>query len=211
MASQLGYSEWNKNESNITTKTKNRRNKTLKKRGTLDKEKVESFLNSMNNETEALGGDLDENNLADFEPTKKHFRPPPNAELTKVPNNDIDNDKLPEGVTIPELPEELKKQGPPNMDDIAVTPEGFEQMKSKYSAKNYHDNYIPYFNNPSNNAVYNNRDDLMKKLNYLIHMMEEQKDEKTQNVTEELVLYLFLGVFMIFTIDSFARASKYTR
>ena len=27
---------------------------------------------------------------------------------------------------------------------------------------------------------YNNRDDLMKKLNYLIHMMEEQKDEKTK-------------------------------
>ena len=210
MASQLGYSEWNKNESNITTKTKNRRNKTLKKRDTLDKDKVESFLNSMNNETEALGGDLDENNLADFEPTKKHFRPPPNAELTKVPNNGIDNSKLPEGVKIPELPDELKKQGPPN-DDVAVTPEGFEQMKSKYSAKNYRDNYIPYFNNPSNNAVYNNRDDLMKKLNYLIHMMEEQNDEKTQNVTEELVLYLFLGVFMIFTIDSFARASKYTR
>jgi len=210
MASQLGYSEWNKNVSNITTKTKNRRNKTLKKRSTLDKDKIESFLNSMNNETETLGGDLDENNLADFEPTKKHFRPPPNAELTKVPNNGIDNSKLPEGVTIPELPEELKKQGPPN-DDMAVTPEGFEQMKSKYNAKNYNDNYIPYFNNPSNNAVYNNRDDLMKKLNYLIHMMEEQKDEKTQNVTEELVLYLFLGVFMIFTIDSFARASKYTR
>ena len=30
--------------------------------------------------------------------------------------------------------------------------------------------------------------------------MEEQKDEKTKNVTEELVLYLFLGVFMIFTM-----------
>ena len=42
-------------------------------------------------------------------------------------------------------------------------------------------------------------------------MMEEQKDEKTKNVTEELVLYLFLGVFIIFTVDSFARASKYTR
>ena len=38
-----------------------------------------------------------------------------------------------------------------------------------------------------------------------------QKDEKTQNVTEELVLYLFLGVFTIFVVDSFARAGKYTR
>ena len=95
--------------------------------------------------------------------------------------------------------------------DPPLEPEGFEKMLSKHNAKKYNDNYIPYFNNPSNEASYNNKDDLMKKLNYLIHMMEEQKDEKTQNVTEELVLYLFLGVFMIFTIDSFARASKYTR
>ena len=53
----------------------------------------------------------------------------------------------------------------------------------------------------------------MKKLNYLIHMMEREiKDEKTQNVTEELVLYMFLGVFTIFhLVDSFARAGKYTR
>ena len=34
---------------------------------------------------------------------------------------------------------------------------------------------------------------------------------KSQNVTEELVLYLFLGVFVIFVVDSFARAGKYTR
>ena len=30
-------------------------------------------------------------------------------------------------------------------------------------------------------------------------------------VTEELVLYMFLGVFTIFVVDSFARAGKYTR
>ena len=51
----------------------------------------------------------------------------------------------------------------------------------------------------------------MKKLNYMIHLLEENKDEKTQNVTEELVLYMFLGVFTIFVVDSFARAGKYTR
>ena len=43
------------------------------------------------------------------------------------------------------------------------------------------------------------------------HLLEENKDEKTQNVTEELVLYMFLGVFTIFVVDSFARAGKYTR
>ena len=41
--------------------------------------------------------------------------------------------------------------------------------------------------------------------------LEGQQDEKTENVTEELVLYMFLGVFVIFVVDSFARAGKYTR
>ena len=45
----------------------------------------------------------------------------------------------------------------------------------------------------------------------MIHHLEDQQDEKTDNVTEELVLYLFLGVFVIFVVDSFARAGKYTR
>ncbi len=45
----------------------------------------------------------------------------------------------------------------------------------------------------------------------MIHLLEDQQDEKTYTVTEELILYLFLGVFVIFTVDSFARAAKYTR
>ena len=51
----------------------------------------------------------------------------------------------------------------------------------------------------------------MKKLNYMIHLLEENKDEKTNTVTEELILYMFLGVFVIFVVDSFAKAGKYTR
>ena len=45
----------------------------------------------------------------------------------------------------------------------------------------------------------------------MIHILEENKDQKTQNVTEELVLYMFLGVFVIFVVDSFARSGKYVR
>ena len=36
---------------------------------------------------------------------------------------------------------------------------------------------------------------------------EETKDEKTNNVAEDLILYAFLGVFMIFIVDLFTRAS----
>ena len=77
---------------------------------------------------------------------------------------------------------------------------------------NYYNNYIPYYTKTSNNRnVHGSRDELMTKLNYMIHLMEEQKDEKTDHVNEELVLYMFLGVFVIFVVDSFARAGKYKR
>jgi high-affinity K+ transport system ATPase subunit B len=51
----------------------------------------------------------------------------------------------------------------------------------------------------------------MQKLNYMITLLEEQQDEKTNNVTEEVILYSFLGIFIIFIVDSFARVGKYVR
>ena len=52
---------------------------------------------------------------------------------------------------------------------------------------------------------------LIDKLNYMISLLEEQQDQKTGNVTEEVVLYSFLGVFVIFVVDSFTKAGKYVR
>ena len=52
---------------------------------------------------------------------------------------------------------------------------------------------------------------MLTKLNYIIHLLEEQEIERTNYITEELILYTFLGIFIIFIIDSFARASKYVR
>ena len=53
--------------------------------------------------------------------------------------------------------------------------------------------------------------ELLTKLNYLIHLLEDQKDEKAGSITEELVLYCFLGVFIIFVLDSFVKVGKYVR
>lgn len=53
---------------------------------------------------------------------------------------------------------------------------------------------------------------LMEKINYMIHMLEQQQNEKTSNLTEEFILYMFLGIFIIFIVDSFSRSSlKYVR
>jgi hypothetical protein len=45
----------------------------------------------------------------------------------------------------------------------------------------------------------------------MINLLEEKQDEKTNNVTEEIILYSFLGIFIIFIVDSFARVGKYVR
>ena len=52
---------------------------------------------------------------------------------------------------------------------------------------------------------------LIDKLNYMINLLEEQQDERTNNVTEEVILYSSLGVFIIFVVDGFARVTRYTR
>jgi len=62
-----------------------------------------------------------------------------------------------------------------------------------------------------NNSSSSSKEPLMEKINYMIHLLEEQQDEKTGNVTEEVILYSFLGIFIIFIVDSFYYVGKYTR
>ena len=72
-------------------------------------------------------------------------------------------------------------------------------------------NYTHAFTNHTSTPTLSDNDLLMEKINYMIHMLEEQHNEKTSNITEEFLLYMFLGVFIIFIVDSFARAGKYIR
>lgn len=69
----------------------------------------------------------------------------------------------------------------------------------------------PYYNTTYGNKPTNDPDILLQKLNYMIHLLEEKQDEKTNNVMEEVILYSFLGIFIIFVVDSFARVGKYVR
>jgi len=85
-------------------------------------------------------------------------------------------------------------------------------------AKQYYEQFVPYAENLANqlassgggggaNASMSGTNvALLEKLNYIIHMLEDKKDEKTGHVIEELVLYCFLGIFIIFIVDTFTRA-----
>jgi hypothetical protein len=63
----------------------------------------------------------------------------------------------------------------------------------------------------NNNGTTGNNDKLMERINYMIHLLEAQQHEKTDNITEEFLLYTFLGVFVIFVVDSFAKTGTYKR
>ena len=74
-----------------------------------------------------------------------------------------------------------------------------------------HNNY-PIYDKPFEySQPYSKETQLLEKLNYMIYLLEEQKDEKTCQLTEEVILYVFLGVFVLFVLDSFFKTGKYSR
>jgi len=115
--------------------------------------------------------------------------------------------------------------------DLANPTEGFESPLLKMAAgipeygpsgvgsdnlSNYNKSYQagavlgkPYYSQSTKNGEAN--DGVMQKLNYITHILEDIQMEKTSNITEELILYTFLGVFTIFIVDAFARVGKYHR
>jgi len=102
-----------------------------------------------------------------------------------------------------------------NNDDGVVTRENFENLPSTYASQ-YYQQYVPLSyssqqQSQGDSGLSGSKDDLMQKMNHIIQMLEDQQDEKTGSVTEELILYCFLGVFVIFVVDSFVRAGKYVR
>jgi hypothetical protein len=111
----------------------------------------------------------------------------------------------------------------PNSDNADIDLNDYKLYGNEQSSEEYYKKILPNYNYNSQNRLYynqynegnynklNNQDVLLQKLNYMINLLEEQQDEKTNNVTEEVVLYSFLGIFIIFVVDSFARVGKYVR
>ena len=229
----------NSNTTDLEKKRMARHNITIKKRHNVDanndnnatntlntingnSENVQNMLKLINN-SNGYENDSDDSGLVDF-------NPPPRAEVSSKdsttaiatePKNNIKVDyEKPIVVTQSNMQteneEERRKlvassaprQYPAPMDSY----EGFNALPKTY-ATDFYKQYVPYFNQNGNLPVNNitSKDQLLEKLNYMVFLLEEQRDEKTGHVMEEVILYSFLGVFIIFIVDSFARAGKYTR
>ena len=110
--------------------------------------------------------------------------------------------------------------GAPKKDAAKPRTEPFSGTDNKTStyASQYYEQFVPYAESlagqlanggstSGGSTVSGTNAALIEKLNYIIHMLEEKKDEKTGHVIEELVLYCFLGVFIIFIVDTFTRGA----
>ena len=53
--------------------------------------------------------------------------------------------------------------------------------------------------------------EMLTKLNNILELFEDQKEIRTGQKNEEIVLYCFLGVFVIYIMDSFVNIGKYSR
>ena len=186
MSTALGFSFI---EAESENKKKNKKHsRTLRKRSR-DKNTPSKIDNLLNSLSATQNKQEDDDELTTFTPLKE----------------DMESfESSPGASPHPSMP------SPENIENMGAQIEGFSQLDS-VAAQDYYKQYVPYFDKINNDSSHSNKDDLITKLNYMIHLLEDQQDEKTNNVTEELVLYLFLGVFVIFVVDSFARAGKYTR
>ena len=88
----------------------------------------------------------------------------------------------------------------------------------KETMMNHPANQYSWDNNFNHSDIYNKKENdnvqinhLIEKMNNIILLLEENTDEKKGNVIEEVILYCFLGIFIIYLVDSFVRVGKYVR
>jgi len=178
----------NENENN--TKNNKSKNKTIKNRRA--KNRIHSVMKKV-----SFAPVDDDNEMGDFSPPPKPVSV--GAQRTVRNENERQHQQNQENHAMGYERES---------DDEPVNLESYNNLESGL-VREYYKNFIPNINNMTNNNVDENL--LLEKLDYMIHLLEEQKDVKTGHVTEEVVLYSFLGIFIIFVLDSFARAGKYVR
>jgi hypothetical protein len=173
-------------------------------------EDVERNNNSRNTKVNMLLDKITSAN-SDDDNTMGKFNPisPPVIQ----PKRDI-SDNVDEQQYMPPIPR-FKNEGTASNIYGAQRANGYGANDTKAAIySNYDKSYTPptrpYYSAMGINAS-GGDNKLLEKINYMIHLLEQQQHEKTDNITEEFILYSFLGIFIIFVVDSFARAGKYTR
>jgi hypothetical protein len=177
---------------------------------TSDSIAVQNIHSQMNQNT---NGDNDsDNSIGNFTPYSQSRQQPMQESMNtlsnaNVQNSNIDMNTVLEGNGI-QSSQSLSSSSLYNPASMENNYFGSEYDNTRRATEVYKKT-IPNYQQPL--KYKSNDDNLMQKLNYIITLLEDQKDEKTDNVTEEVVLYSFLGIFIIFVADSFSKVGKYVR
>jgi hypothetical protein len=188
-------------------------------------DKVNSVLQQIHNNT----NDDDDDSKGEFQ----LLPPPESMGVSKTipsqgqPSSNTNNQQKQEsfaGMDFPLGNKFVGKSPSPNYDNgYNLDLNDYSNYGDSKSVEEYYKRVLPGYQNQVNRPYYNlnqvkniheenvTQDVLIKKLNYMISLLEDKQDEKTSNVTEEVILYSFLGIFIIFIADTFVRAGKYVR
>ena len=200
----------------ITQKRQLMHNKTLKKpiKENFNTNKVNSVLDKIHNRDSDNEDDDEDTNY--FSPPDKPQSVGVNKTISReqmmtLTNQSTMNSLSNGGFTLNSGTKTLGNAPKPNDygDNLDLNYFNSSPEMDRKQTEEYYKKILPAYlqQNTINNTHYKPKgsgdDVLLQKMNYMIHLLEENKDEKTNNVTEEVVLYSFLGIFVIFIVDIF--------
>lgn len=211
----------NTNDSSNNTKNKNNYRKTIKqKQNVPNQSKLSALLKSMD---EASDSDNDDNDNyrgsggdgGNTSNTDNAGNMPSNylgISNGTIGNNNQNNNQNNDDTTY------LKDI--PTTNGNPVSNKMYDSLPSNY-ANQYYNQFVSAANkgygsglgsdNAYDTSMSMPKNELIEKLNYIIDLLEEQQDYKTNSILEDLILYAFLGIFIIFIVDSFSKSNKYVR
>ncbi len=112
----------------------------------------------------------------------------------------------------PKKKEAMSNLVPQPNDDEGLNLQNLDtSFMNESQVRDYYRKIVPGYKTPSVPHFDSSNQVLIEKLNYMINLLEEQQDQRLESVTEDVVLYSFLGIFIIFIVDSFTKVGKYTR
>ena len=162
--------------------------------------RIQKLLNDNN------GSNNETDDLEDFNPPSY----PEIQDVKKRVKEDFTFDKIKSELLNNRKEEQSQNQ---EQNDNPVNKESFQQLPAN-NLQQYYEKYNSYLNSENNyNKQYISvsNEELLKKIDNILFLLEEQRETRTNYVTEELVLYIFLGIFVIYLVDSFVKVGKYIR
>jgi hypothetical protein len=210
----------NTNDSSNNTKIKNNYRKTIKqKQNVPNQSKLSALLKSMDEASDSEDDDNDNykgssgdgGNMGNASNMSSNYLGITNGTIGNNNQNNQNNQNNDDTTYLKDIP---TTNGNP------VSNKMYDSLPSNY-ANQYYNQFVSAANkgygsglgsdNTYDSSMSMPKNELIEKLNYIIDLLEEQQDYKTNSILEDLILYAFLGIFIIFIVDSFSKSSKYVR